>query len=186
MPWSYGDDIKREVLERLSEKTTLNTIQGVVDIGAGAGQWRNLSMEYPIGQKRWTALEGYYPYIKRFELRKRYDRIIVNDLKRIKYSRFPGHVFIFGDVVEHLDREVAVDVMRRACSMGTVVVVMPFLPSVSEEQEAVDGNELERHRFVWHWEDWITMLKSLGYSPDIIRVPPGDDRNKGATICWKG
>jgi hypothetical protein len=181
MPWSFGDTEKRQALALVSGR---NGIRGVVDLGAGAGLWRQLSREFVIGAVPWTAIEAYRPYIERFKLAERYTRVRNKDLRSIKYGQFPGHVFIFGDVLEHLPRADALNVMRRACSMGTVIVMMPFLPTISEEQDAVDGVEWERHRYVWHWEEWLAALRELGHEPDQVVVPPGDGRNKGITICW--
>lgn len=181
MPWSYGTAEKRQALALLSARTG---IRGVVDLGAGAGLWRELSREFVIGALPWTAVEAHKPYIDRFRLRERYDGVRNQDLRLIKYGRLPRHAFIFGDVLEHMDRAVALDVVRRAASMGTVVAMMPFRPSESEAQDAVGGVEWERHRYVWEWGEWLAALRELGHEPEVVAAPPGDGRNKGVTICW--
>lgn len=181
MPWSYGDDVKRKALALLSARTG---IRGVLDLGAGAGLWRTFSREFVVGSVPWTAVEAHAPYIARFDLGGRYDAVRHKDLRLIKYGHFPGHVFIFGDVLEHLERAQAIDVMRRAGSMGTVVAMMPFLPTASEEQDAVDGVEWERHRYVWQWQEWLNVLADLGHQVEVVQAPAGDERNKGCTISW--
>ena len=181
MPWSFGDSEKRKALALLSARAG---IRGVLDLGAGAGIWRELSREFVIGSSPWIAVEAYEPYIKRFKLRQRYSRVRIQDLRLIKYGSYPAHVFIFGDVLEHMPKTDALKVMRRAASMGSVVVMMPFLPTLSEEQDAVEGVEWERHRHVWCWQEWLDALAALGLETEVVTQPPGDARNKGVTIRW--
>jgi hypothetical protein len=181
MPWSYGNDAKRKALALLS---TRRGIRGVLDLGAGAGTWRKMAREFVIGGSKWTAVEAHAPYAQEFNLSKLYPHVIVNDLRMIKYGRYPGFVFIFGDVLEHLERAQAIDVVKRASSMGTVAVMMPFHPTASANQGASNGVEWERHRHIWHWEEWLDALRTLGLTPELVEVPPGDERNKGVTICW--
>jgi hypothetical protein len=155
-----------------------------VDLGAGAGIWCELSAEYYVGSLPWTAVEAHAPYVDEFGLRDFYDTVLVRDLTQINFAAYPGHVFIFGDVLEHLDSWKAIVVIRRAAQFGTVVVMMPFLPSISAEQDAVNGVEWERHRYVWEWDEWLDALRTIGLTPEIVQAPPGDKRNKGVTICW--
>lgn len=183
MPWSdESGDLKSRALERFSHSAILSRIQGVVDLGAGAGLWRSHSRKLPIGQKPWTAVEIHRPNVQRFKLKERYDHVVQRDFRKIKYGKLGGHLFIFGDVLEHLEREDALDVVRRASSMGSVVVVMPFSPTTSAEQGASDGNEWERHRYIWRWGDFISAIDPK--MMEIVQAPPGAGRNKGCLILW--
>jgi hypothetical protein len=156
----------------------------VLDLGAGAGIWRELADAHTIGSlKPWIAVEAHRPYVNRFRLRHRYDGVRIRDLLSLKYSAYPGFLFIFGDVLEHLDREDAVQAIWRASSVGTAVVMMPFAPTTSAEQDG-DGVESERHRYVWTWEEWLGVLTTLSLDVEPLEVPPGAGRNKGITICW--
>lgn len=182
MPWSDDSDgIKRAALAMLSAAPN---VAGVLDVGAGAGLWRSNAKGLPIHAHRWVAVEAYPPYVGRFNLRKRYDFVRIRDLRTIRYGAYPGWVVLMGDVLEHLDRGAALAVLGRAASVATVVVVMPFLPTTSEEQGAVDGNEYEAHRHVWEWEDWLAATDGVGGRREVLREPPGDERNKGAVIYW--
>ncbi len=184
MPWSQDDDgIKASCLAAVSFPSIVDRIVGVVDLGAGAGLWRHHAASFNVGVNRpWTAVEVHYPNVKRFGLRSRYDRVRNIDFRRIKFGRYPGHLFIFGDVLEHLERDEAIAVVRRAASVGSVVFVMPFDPTTSAEQGAVEGNEYERHRYIWRWEEFAEAVAPLIVSP--IAIPPGHGRNKGAGIIW--
>lgn len=184
MPWSDdSSDLKTRALLRFCHSAILSRIEGVVDLGAGAGLWRNHSQALPIGEKKWTAVEVWPANVKRFNLKNRYDAVRVKDFRKIKFNAYPGHLFIFGDVLEHLEREQALDVIRRASSMGSVLVVMPFSPTTSAEQGPYDdGNEFERHRYIWRWGDWISSIDPMLL--EVIQLPPGAGRNKGCHIIW--
>lgn len=184
MPWSQDDDgIKASCLAAVSSTPVVDRIRGVVDLGTGAGLWRHHSRSFTIGGGRpWVAVEVYTPNIARFKLRARYDVVRNIDFRRIKFSHYPGHLFIFGDVLEHLSRGEALDVVQRAASAGSVVFVMPFHPTTSAEQGAVEGNEYERHRYIWDWNEWTNAIAPLRVS--TIAEPPGHGRNKGAGIIW--
>lgn len=190
MPWSdESEELKQRVLGRLSRPEILASLAGVVDLGAGAGLWRHHAQALSIRAKHWLAVEVWLPNVKRFNLRERYDAVRVADFRRIKYGRYPGCAFIFGDVLEHLSREDALDVIRRAASMGSVVIVMPFHPSSSAEQgPGEDGNEYERHLYVWQWLELLEELwrleREFRGELEIVQQPPGRGRNKGAVILW--
>lgn len=186
MPWSFDEDgIKVRTLEALSAPGVVEHFAGVVDLGAGAGLWRHHATTLPIGALHWTAVEVFAANVPRFKLRTRYDAVRIADFRRIKFGALPGRLFIFGDVLEHLERADALDVIRRAASMGTVVVVMPFHPSTSAEQGPVDGNEWERHRYVWGWAEFLEAIAPIVPGVvDVIAEPPGTGRNKGAVILW--
>lgn len=184
MPWSQDDDgIKASCLAAVSASPIVDRIRGVLDLGTGAGLWRHHSASFNVGVNRpWIAVEVHYPNVARFDLRRRYDAVRNIDFRRIKYRNYPGHLFIFGDVLEHVERDEAIAVVRRAAAAGTVIFVMPFAPTTSAEQGPVDGNEYETHRYIWRWEEWIDALVPLRV--ETIAEPPGHGRNKGAGIIW--
>lgn len=183
MPWSQNDDgIKASCIAAVSAPPIVDRIAGVLDLGAGAGLWRHAAQAFAIATKPWTAVEVHRPNIARFDLRARYDRVRNIDFRRMKFRDYPGHLFIFGDVLEHLERAQAIDVVKRAAAAGSVVFVMPFHPTTSAEQGPVDGNEFERHRYIWAWDEWGQAIAPLKVS--TIQEPPGSGRNKGAGIVW--
>lgn len=183
MPWSQNDDgIKASCIAAVSAPPIIDRITGVVDLGAGAGLWREAARPFNLDAKPWTAVEIHRPNVARFGLRDRYDAVRNIDFTRIKFRDYPGRLFIFGDVLEHLDRQVAIDVVRRAAAAGSVVFVMPFHPTTSAAQGPVDGNEFERHRYIWDWTEWIRAIAPLVVT--TVQEPPGAGRNKGAGIIW--
>jgi hypothetical protein len=180
MPWSSGAEAQREALERLSLRAP--RFRGVLDIGAGAGTWRSLSLDLPIGELPWVAVEVFKPYIERFELRKRYTTVLHRDARRLKFGSFEGWLVVFGDVLEHFERDAAIDLLRRAGSVASLAVMMPFLPSSSAEQGAVDGNPFEAHRFVWRYDDFLPTFSALVGRVEVVLEPPGSGRNKGLLL----
>lgn len=189
MPWSYDEDgLKVDALRLVSTPAAMAIIAGVVDLGAGAGLWRERAKTLPIDEKVWEAVEVFAPNVVRFRLRERYDRVRQIDFRRIKFSQYPKHLFIFGDVLEHLTAADAIAIVRRAASAGSVIIVMPFLPSTSAEQGAVDGNEAERHLHVWEWDAFLEaiapIVDEVGLTIEIVRAPDGTGRNKGGIVLW--
>jgi hypothetical protein len=184
MPWSSGQEIQRDALTRLSARAA--AFGGVLDCGAGAGIWRDLARDLPIGARPWHAAEVFQPYFERFGLADKYDLAMHRDLRRLKYGIYRGWAVLFGDVLEHLERLEAVEIVRRAGSVATVVVMMPFVPSASAEQGACEGNPWEAHRYVWRWSDWLATFEALVGRVEVVAPPPGSGRNKGCLIGWHG
>ena len=182
MPWSQNfDGLKQRILARCSEPRILEQLAGVYDLGAGAGLWRDAAEGLPVAALPWTAVEIWRPYVAEYRLKERYTEVRATDFRRIKYSRLSRQLFIFGDVLEHLERAHALDVLRRAARSGPTVVVMPFHPTTSEVQGPRGKNVHEAHRYVWHWEEWLMATASAAPMRELI-PPPGDGRNKGAVL----
>ena len=50
-----------------------------IDFGVGRGTYSNLLRnEFP--ESKWTGVEVYEPYIERFDLKEKYDEIIIDDM----------------------------------------------------------------------------------------------------------
>lgn len=113
-------------------------ITRIVDFGVGAGTYRDL-----LGEGfTWVGVEGFEPYIEQFNLREKYNEIIIKDLREIVFPG--GDLAIFGDVLEHLDEGAmrqTVDYAKRVYTHLIVSIPVGHFP-----QGAVGGNELECHR----------------------------------------
>jgi len=144
MPWSSGA-VRLLALDHISYLDPAT----VLDIGAGAGTWRNW---WPHGV--WTAVEIWEPYVERFELRTRYHHVIVGDAQTVDLGG-PYDLAILGDVLEHTSNPLALYERVRAVA-GCVVVQVPlgYWPQGEEE-----GNPYETH------------LSTI--SPDEVRNWPG-------------
>jgi len=115
----------------------------ILDVGAGQGKYRTLLPEYP----NVDACEIWEPTVHEYDLPQRYRNVFVCDVYdmllhlRVNDLREYG-VMIFGDVLEHLDRERAQESLRNAYAVcPDVIVVVPYM----YPQDAHDGNEYQRH-----------------------------------------
>jgi hypothetical protein len=96
----------------------------VIDIGPCWGKYRELLPEYVM-----DACEAWLPYVEQEKLRDRYRHVYVSDVCDLVKSAQWQHydVVIMGDVLEHIARPAATELVRRVLSTcGELVVVVPY------------------------------------------------------------
>jgi SAM-dependent methyltransferase len=114
----------------------------VLDVGAGEGTY--LSLAHRRGQ-HWTAVESWEPYVAKYELEKRYDRVIRGDVRSIEWPDVD--LVIFGDVLEHMTHADALAVWNEARKHSRYILLS--IPIVPYPQGPVGGNPYEEHRSTW-------------------------------------
>jgi len=115
----------------------------MLDIGAGCGTYAKLFPE-----ASWVGVEAWEPYVSEFDLPSLYDNLIVDDARTVDYERLGRFdVAVAGDVLEHMTSEEAADLVDRLKAVADYVFVS--IPLGHCPQDAVNGNEYERHI-----EDW--------------------------------
>ena len=132
MPYSYIDyklDIKKHFLDNIDAS------HKILDVGPGDGAYSIYLRE--IGYKM-DCLEIWPPYITRFLLYEKYDKVFVGDIINFDFS--PYDYVIMGDVLEHLSYENSrkfIDKLgHRKC-----LVAVPY----NSEQGEYEGNIYETH-----------------------------------------
>lgn len=136
-------ETKPWVVERILEAEA----RTVLDVGAGAGNWLDALREHGFAG-RVDAVELWAPYIDRYHLRYRYHTVIEADVRRMRAGQFaPYDVVIFGDVLEHMTTEEAVECWSAARTASHAAIAIPIVPY---HQGALNGNPHERHVV----EDW--------------------------------
>jgi predicted RNA methylase len=128
-----------ELILRVKPKTFL-------DVGAGAGKYLNLIRSTLGDEPTVTALEVWEPYIEKFDLKKRYNHVIQEDVRNI--TNFNYDMVIFGDVLEHLTEQEAVNVWNTVSQQSLYGVIS--LPIIRYPQGAINDNPYEIHKK----EDW--------------------------------
>jgi hypothetical protein len=111
----------------------------VLDVGAGCGTYR--SMFSTLG-KHWTALEVWQPYVDKYDLRKKYDEVIVEDLRTWQPNQKYDICFC-GDILEHMTEKEAVQVLNKLREISTTVIVS--IPIGHYPQDEYEGNPYEIH-----------------------------------------
>lgn len=118
----------------------------MLDIGCGSGTYAKMFPE-----AHWTGVEVWEPYIDEFNLNELYDSIVIGDV-RSTYLGVLGHfdVAIVGDILEHMTKAQAVDLMHRVRAIADTVIVS--IPIGHYPQDEYNGNPYEKH-VVDNWTD---------------------------------
>jgi hypothetical protein len=136
MPTS-DDRGKKEALAWIA--STFPREAKILDVGPGAGFWGwELSR---LGFVHVDAVEVWGPYVELFNLRKVYQEVFVAD---VRYFSLLGiyDLVIFGDVLEHLSRADAKEVLGRATADESYALVsVPWM----YPQGPHEGNPWEAH-----------------------------------------
>ena len=152
-----------EWVEQLKVQGKL-THKAALDIGVGEGAYLNcLKHKYqaggdkyktlkqnweidagPLSEHRLTGVEVWEPYIDKFDLRSKYDTILNEDVRKLDYNRLgPFDVAVAGDVLEHMTKEDAVQVVEQILRISTYLFIS--IPIIHYPQEPVHGNPYEAH-----------------------------------------
>lgn len=123
----------------------------VLDIGPGMGTWHGLLA--PHWQAEWTCIEIWAPYVDRYDLRDKYDRVIIEDAAFVSLAELHTlyDLAIFGDVIEHLSKPWAVEMVLRLPWRHALISV----PIITYPQGAWEGNPYEAHKATWCTQDVI-------------------------------
>lgn len=139
------------VYERIRDTTT----PWIIDAGAGEGTYSTLARHTRL-DARWVALEIHEPYVERFLLGQKYDDVLVTDVRFWRPELEDGYTILFGDVLEHLSRDDAIDLLTfHAVRAENLMVSVPI---VYAPQHAVNGNPYETHVHHWHFEEMGELL----------------------------
>jgi hypothetical protein len=115
----------------------------VVDIGPGAGTYFNL-LDPHLAVTWWTAIEVWAPYIDQFNLREKYNEIILADAYWVDWDKIGNpDLTILGDVLEHMSLDRASSVLEAAVRSSRYVIVAS--PIIHYPQGAEMGNHWETH-----------------------------------------
>lgn len=161
--------------------------KSVLDIGVGFGLWGFLCREYldvfsgrvqpHEWQTRIDGIELFEPYIQTHQ-RALYSAIFIGDIRtRVKdIDRYD--LIIAGDVIEHLDKNDAEDVLEALYERAdkALMVNIPLGPGWDHPEQ--HGNPGELHRSQWTAEDFAP----YPHAADIYDIPCGQ---YGTFFCPK-
>ncbi|MFF8100160.1 class I SAM-dependent methyltransferase [Streptomyces sp. NPDC016640] len=161
------------------EKFRYHLPNTVTDVGPGEGTYAKLLRPVHEGVW-WTGIEIHRPYIRKYGLkstktRKMYDELHVMDAREAPDHLFYRDLVVFGDVLEHVERNDAVQLLQRAEAAGAWNILVS-VPIVDSPQGEVDGNPHEAHLHQWDPDDMDQVLAGLGGKVESMR---------GSTLgCW--
>jgi hypothetical protein len=145
----------------IHEVKRLNPL-GIVDLGIGCGKYGALcreALDFTYGRfdkgkwnTRIVGVEGFEAY--RNSMWELYNTVVIADFaQQENYSAIVGWDLILAiDCLEHLEREKAFEVLDYLVKNNKRVIVS--VPLGHCPQDAVFGNEYERHRSVWGYNDF--------------------------------
>lgn len=128
----------------------------IVDGGAGEGTHSVLARHLRL-EAEWVAVEVFEPYLDRFLLADKYDRVVLGDLRyQIPDLPHRDYVILLGDVLEHMTRDEAVALLAFHMEHATDIYVS--VPIVYAPQGTVHDNPHEAHLHHWHFEEMLEVL----------------------------
>jgi glycosyltransferase involved in cell wall biosynthesis len=134
-------------------------LTSILDVGVGSGTYYNLLSN--IKKMKWTGVEVHTPYIEKYQLEKKYDTIINQDVRTIDFE--PHDIAILGDVLEHMTKEDAVSVYEKLLEVCKVVVIS--IPLGHYPQDEYEGNPFEKHiTDNWTHEEVMATFKDITLS----------------------
>lgn len=118
--WMSEPVFDKEIVQWLKRKFTKDS--KILDVGAGDGKWG-----YVLGEHfdNIDAVEIFEPYIERYDLKKYYKKIFVENFLNLDFDFYD--VIIMGDVFEHVTKEEAhgwINKVKDKCS--EIIIVVPF------------------------------------------------------------
>jgi hypothetical protein len=129
----------------------------VLDVGAGLGFYS----QFRRPGQHWTAVDIWGPFAQAYELDKKYDRVIIGDMRFMDWRHFvPLDLVICGDVLEHMTKDDAIGLLQLALSNTRVVLVS--IPIELSHQGAALGNPFEKHvKPDWSHEECVASFPNV-------------------------
>jgi hypothetical protein len=118
----------------------------ILDIGAGSGTYSDYLK--PLGYKNLDCVEVFKNYIDMFNLDKKYNKVINEDVTNLKLDFSEYDLIIIGDVLEHISEYEAKILLKKISSTKSIVAV-PF--------ESPQG-ESYNNMYEIHLQDDLTLI----------------------------
>lgn len=131
-------------------------IKKIVDFGAGQGIYGHL-LKGTMPWLKMTAVEIWEPYITKYGLWHLYDDIIKADICNLDWP--DADMAIFGDVLEHMEKDEAVETIMRAIQKYPHIVIS--IPIADKLQGPECGNPYECHKYLWQIDELKRMFGAV-------------------------
>lgn len=142
----------------LVDKITALHPASILDVGVGAGTYGGLLRPY-LPDCHFTGIEIFEPYVEIYDLRAKYNLVIVGDV--IEMAELPpADVVMLGDVLEHMEHDQAVAVWGEARRAARQAVFLS-IPIVEYPQGPSHGNPHEAHVHTWTAEMVLADLPGI-------------------------
>ncbi len=137
----------------------------ILDLGVGKGTYHKLfTKNYTkLTNSYWIGIEVWSPYIEKYNLLKKYNKIINSDIRKVDYNTLnPIDLTFAGDVLEHVSKEEAISVVNSVMNVCPYLIIS--IPIIHYPQEEIENNPYEVHVK----DDWSNkeMLETF---PQIVK-----------------
>jgi len=142
--WKHNSSINDITIDQLLKIKP----KSVYDVGAGDGFYGKI-LNYFFDDVNIVGVEKNPIYIGKFDLRKIYSIIIIDDIVNI-ISKISGDLIIFGDILEHLEKQDMINVLKTSVNNFRYVIVnspLGFQPQDHEYEEEIHRCGIEREDF---------------------------------------
>lgn len=147
-----GREFFTQKLERIGEG-----LLSVVDFGPGEGTYSILG-RHLTPNAQWVGVEIHGPYLERYDLDQKYDKVLVGDM--LNFDSAPYDLAIFGDVLEHLRQDLAIQTLAVEALRANHMFVS--VPIVYAPQGESHGNPHEAHLYHWDFDEMTDVLSRFG------------------------
>lgn len=165
MPGSATEG-KRQALEFVLDLE----LHDILDVGPGRGTWYDLLHTF-WPEARWHGIEIHAPYVMRYGLVPRYREIRIADASdpQLNLSAWAEpDLAIFGDVIEHIERQRAIEMVWRLPWRHALI----SLPIGEYIQGPEGGNQHEAHVETWTEQEIVDTFHPVkGWSGPIASEP---------------
>lgn len=142
----------RLIVKNLLPKGSLK----ILDLGCGVGAAAEVLNRNKTHQ--FTGVDIHNPYLKICRNRGFYKEVIRCDLRKIKFAKNSFDVVLLLQVIEHLNKKDASELIKKAMKIAAKAVVIS-VPNGKCSQEIYDGNIFNQHKSTWSVSDF----KKLGF-----------------------
>lgn len=160
--------------EVISIVKNLNPVS-ILDVGVGFGKWGVLFREYlevwegryyrKDWQKKIDGVEVFKLYLNPAHSYF-YDKIYLGDIRDMKIEEHYDLIFL-GDVIEHFEKEEAIELINRLSKLSNLVVTTP---DGFYRQDSAFGNPYEVHKSGFKKEDFVRWKGSKIIQKGIMLV----------------
>ena len=150
----FDQHLRRQILKIKPKK--------IFDVGAGQGLNAKLireTMGNVMGSKKYLEINGIEVFEPLIEQSHKYYNVLrfddITKLDKVDWEYFAGDLIIFGDVIEHIEKVVGIDVLKTAMKHFKYIIINTPLGFL--EHPAMDVNKHEEHISAWNPVDFIGM-----------------------------
>lgn len=162
MPGSYTG-ARNEVVEFVKTNIKPRT---VLDVGPGKGTYADALRPVLSESATIHGLEVFPPYVDMFDLKSKYDRVIIGNM--LEHETYDYDLVIFGDVMEHVHKHEAVALWEKVKSQAKWAIIA--CPVIVWEQGAEFGNEHETHLHHYDMEEVINTFGQPVWHKRVVEV----------------